>query len=89
MSTKAKPTRLPARTRILVEGPGGKTYPAWIDRRSRRLYALCGEVARAVPVVIVIGRPRTLPVHQRLYEKLVRWGYLRVTLKPTLAEPEE
>lgn len=71
--------KLPTRTRLEVVGPESRRYPAWIERWTRRVVAVCGEVSLAVPVVIV-GPHR--PACQRLKEKLERWGYQRVLVEP-------
>lgn len=73
------PIKLPPGFRLEVEGPGGRRYPAWIERWTRRVYAACGQVAYSIPVLIFVERiltpNRTL---DGLVEKLERWGYRHV-----------
>lgn len=62
-----------------MEGPGGRCYPAWIERWTRSVYAASGPVAFSVPVVVLTPR-LGLPA-RKLAGKLQRWGYKAVRLR--------
>lgn len=79
ITTRAKPLSLRCGVGLAVEF-AGKTYPAWVERWSRRVFCAAGDVAKSASIRIEIppGRfPRQVP---GLWQKLHRWGYQRITI---------